>query len=394
MFGNDGHDDFNPRDMEAYLDDDGSKSPEEEVRELKQIIEALKILPNYIGVVLRRDPQNHKMYFINGPRGHVRCKWDGKRLKGGQALVLNDKMQIMEATDHYMVGPIGSVDGLLGDGMAEVGVKQEKRLVYFEDDMPIELGDRVALDRNISVIIRNMGKEQPSYTSTYEPLAWDDIGGHTAAKEELISAIELPAKHPELFKMYGDVVPKGILLYGPPGCGKTLLGRGAATSLGKTHGASDNKGFFYLKGPELLDKYIGNSEASIRQIFTYARDHRKREGYPAIIFIDEAEALLATRGSRKSSDIDSTIIPTFLSEMDGFDPSSALIILATNLPDSLDPAVTREGRVDRKILVGPPDKDTAELIGNIHLKSMPVAGRRPAMMTALIKQLYNPERVL
>ena len=237
----------------------------------------------------------------------------------------------------------------------------------------IEGGDRVILDPGGQVVIKNLGKDESRFSFTEKTgIEWKDIGGLKEAKEELKESVELPHQKPEIFAHYGKKPIKGVLLYGPPGCGKTMLGKATATSIAKVSKTEESKtGFIYIKGPEILDRYVGVAEATIRQVFNAAREHRKMFGYPAVVFIDEADAIMQKRGSGISSDVEKTIVPMFLTEMDGLDNSGALIILATNRSDSLDPAIVRDGRIDRKILVGRPDVKGAIDIFKLYLKGKP-----------------------
>ena len=189
-------------------------------------------------------------------------------------------------------------------------------------------------------------------------------------KESMKDAIENPIKHKELYAKYGRKPTKGILLYGPPGNGKTMIGKAVASSISELYDTEES-GFIYIKGPEILNMYVGASEEKIRSIFSTARDFKKRTNCPAIIFIDEAEAILSKRGSGKSSDVDKTIVPQFLSEMDGLEDSGAIVILTTNRPDMLDSAIVREGRIDKKIKVSSPDIESVEHILKMNFKNVP-----------------------
>lgn len=238
-----------------------------------------------------------------------------------------------------------------------------------------EPGDRLMVDDKVTVALKNLGPDETKFsfqgTST---VAWTDIGGLELAKKTLVESIELPHQYPELFKLYNKRQVKGVLLYGPPGCGKTMLGKATASSLAKSHGKqATSTGFIYVKGPELLDKFVGNSEAHIRGLFARARKHQKKFGYPAVLFIDEGDAILGKRGSREGHGIESTTVPQFLAEMDGLDETGPIVIIATNRPDSLDSAVTRDGRVDQKVQVTRPDKLGAVDIFKLYLKGVPLA---------------------
>lgn len=199
---------------------------------------------------------------------------------------------------------------------------------------------------------------------------WGDIGGQEEAKRELIRAIQWPVLYPELFLLFKRRRSRGVLLYGPPGCGKTLLGKAVVRLLAALyHRKADDGGFKYVKGHQLLDQYVGNSEKAVKSLFDEARRFREQRGYPAVLFFDEADALFKRRPSdaRESS---FTLVPALLAEMDGMDETGAFVILATNRPDALDEAITRPGRIDRRIRVTRPDEQAAEVIFRIHLQGV------------------------
>ena len=236
----------------------------------------------------------------------------------------------------------------------------------------VAAGDRVIVDPDVQLALVNLGPVAVTQ-STPESVEWDDIGGLEHVKQELREAIEDPIVHRDLYKAFKLKPPRGILLTGPPGGGKTLLARAAATALAKLHGGKTT-GFFSITGPtEILNKFVGESEKAIRGIFDACRAHHKEHGYPAILFIDECEALLFKRGDGPWDGLSRTIVPAFLTEMDGLSTSkyAPLVILATNRPDVLDPAIMRPGRVDRHIEIPYPDAVAARRIVEIHLKGRP-----------------------
>lgn len=260
----------------------------------------------------------------------------------------------------------------------------------------VEAGDQVVLDSMGLAVVKNLGKGENEYSvEGFEPLEWDGIGGQEEAKRALQMAIEAPVKHADVLKKYGKKPTKGILLYGPPGCGKTLLARAAATAQAQLHGKGGlSTGYIYVKGPEMLSKWVGQTEQNIREVFEKSRAHHKAHGYPAVLFIDEADALLPKRGSRRSSDVDATIVPQFLAEMDGLDATGApLVLLATNRPDTLDPAVVREGRIDKKVKVVRPARNDAKAIVKIYLKSKPIEGHVGEMVEHAVDAFYSEEHV-
>lgn len=247
-------------------------------------------------------------------------------------------------------------------------------MVVFNGDAIPGPGDRVILDRSKSVIVTNLGKQNKRFTSYDLPnVGWDDIGGLDEAKLQMREAIELPFQNVKLYQHYNRRAEKGMLLYGPPGCGKTMLGKAAATSLAKLHNTDGaGSGFIYLKAPELLNKYVGEGEATVRSIYMIAKDHKREHGYPALIFIDEADAIMSKRGGDNGSFFASHMVTSFLTEMDGMEDSAAITVLATNRPDTLDPAVVRDGRINRKIKIGRPEQKDADNILRLYLDKVPM----------------------
>lgn len=246
----------------------------------------------------------------------------------------------------------------------------------------LERGHVVLLHPKSMQVVENLGfppLEASEFCPTVIPnTRWDDIGGLEDAKRDMIEVIEMPHKQKDLVKFYNKKPVKGILLTGQPGCGKTMLGKAAARAIADIYKVTTvgkdlpNSGFMYVKGPEILNSYVGATEETIRELFIDASRHFQVHGYPAIIFIDEADAILAARGGFGFS-MSNTIVPSFLTEMDGLEESSAIIILATNRPEALDPAIVREGRIDRKIHVSRPDRINSTIIAAMNLSKYPIA---------------------
>jgi len=316
-----------------------------------------------------------------------------KDLKRGETLRLTgDNNQICAKSDWQLPGEICIVKRVVDDDLAEVEYQGSDHLIYRGNHPDLKKGDRAVIDASVSIIIKNLGTTSDDYVIAEQPtVVWDDIGGCAVAKQELIEAIEMPHTHEDIHQYYGKKPIKGILLWGPPGCGKTLLAQAAANAQAKVHGQQVAEGFFSVKGPEVLSRFVGDAEAAVRALFARGREFQKENGYPALIFIDEAEALLSRRGSGISSDVEKTIVPTFLTEMDGFTDSGSMVILATNRPDVLDPAVIRSGRIDRKIQITRPDRDSAKEIFSIALKAVPAQKglRRSAIVASAVKEMFS-----
>jgi proteasome-associated ATPase len=307
--------------------------------------------------------------------------------------------QIHSSTGVSSAGDVAYIKSIVDENHVEVENNGHSRVVIFNLDHEIEPSDRVMLDSSSTVVLRVLerdGKDQFNLKETSNT-TWDDIAGLEDAKEHLIEALETPYLHPEIYKFYGKQPPKGILLYGPQGCGKTLTAKAAAASLARTHGKDNfQSGFIYVKGPELLSKWVGQSEQEIRALFTRGLEHFKKHGYPALLFIDEADSLLRQRGTGKSSDVENTIVPQFLSEMDGLEASGVMVLLATNQPKHLDPAIVREGRIDRHVKISRPNQNNAIDYFRIHMRGLPLAkGLELDEVAGLaVAELFSEKRVL
>lgn len=314
---------------------------------------------------------------------------------GDTVLCTADTRQYVEHAEKRMHGELGTVVDVLGKDVIAVDIGGNTFVAQHSITGEVKSGDRVlmAQDRK-SVLYVWPKKEATQFEFEGDTgVTWDDIGGQDIAKMDLQEAIEMPMKFPQIFKHYKKKPIKGVLLEGPPGCGKTMLAKAAATAVSGAKSA-----FIYIKGPEVLNEYVGATERTIRQIFAKAREHKAATGQPAMIFIDEAEALLGVRGG-KGSFMEKTVVPTFLAEMDGLEDSGAIVVLATNRASSLDPAVTREGRMDRKVRVSRPNKDDAKKIMAIHLKKTTLdltgLGTTPTkyqaeLLSFIVEALYHP----
>ncbi|MGH7218857.1 MAG: AAA family ATPase, partial [Nitrospiraceae bacterium] len=285
-------------------------------------------------------------------------------------------------------GPVLKVAEALADGRLRFEQEMGRQVLILQRSsdlvgVDLKVGDEVRIDPSLHVAIEKLEdrKAKSHLLDEVPTITWEQIGGQTEAIAAIQKAIEYPLLHAETFQRFKFTQPKGFLLYGPPGCGKTLIGQAAAASLSKLvgesgQGASGVKGdklpvtrgaFLHVKGPEILNMWLGESERMVRDLFAQARAHRS-EGALPFIFIDEAESILGSRRASRSFNISSTLVPMFCSEMDGIESlRDVVIILASNRPDLIDPAVLRPGRIDRKIKVSRPNRDSAAAILNVYL---------------------------
>lgn len=341
-------------------------------------------------ILMSRPKELAKVKLEEGDILHIgKSEGDGKPYIVGKVdLPLREQavMKVAEITDDGQI--------LLGSGVDNVIPLWKCPLV----PKP-EVGDRLIVGGPHlfrATALKNLGKAEKTFNlSTELNVTWDDIGGQTQAKAALREAIEYPIIHADLYKALGKKPIKGVLLEGPPGCGKTLLAKAAATAIAKLHGkVASATSYIYVKGPEVLAMYVGVAEERIRNLFKMAQSHRAKHGYPAIVFIDEAEALLSRRGSGVSSDMEKTIVPAFLAELDGINESGAMVILATNRGDRLDPAVIRPGRIDRRITVSRPSKQDCTQIFGIYLGRAPTCTEVDSVSTQSSEHLFSEANTL
>ena len=300
-------------------------------------------------------------------------------LRAGSEVVLNESFNVVMLRQPDSAGEIVTLKEVLEDGRRAIviGRADEERVVELGDGVReghIKSGDSLLIDSRASLALEKLPKAEVEELVLEEvpDVSYDDIGGLDGQIEEITDAVELPFLHATLFAEYDLPAPKGILLYGPPGCGKTLIAKAVANSLAKkvaeASGDTTGRSFFLnIKGPELLNKYVGETERQIRQIFVRARE-KASEGWPVIVFFDEMESLFRTRGSGISSDMESTVVPQLLAEIDGVEGLKNVIVIgASNREDLIDPAILRPGRLDVKIKIQRPDEAAASQIFTTYL---------------------------
>jgi proteasome ATPase len=355
------------------------------------------------------EPQVHLLVKNDGSNivivldGKVQEVWNTHRLdpSPGDIAKCNLKSnQVMEITASLDCGDVCNVveTKVAGENKLEVETGGNKRVVfcYHED---VEVGDKVILDPNGIVVVKHISNENTKkFKLTAEvTVSWDQIGGQAEAKEEMQEAIIWPHKNPDMFAFYNRKMPAGFLLYGPPGCGKTLIGKATAATLAEMHGAQAvQSGFNYVKGPEILSMWVGESEAQSRAIFQRMRKHYEMHGYPCVTFVDEADAIFTERGSSHGQKWHDTLVAMWLAEMDGFDRKGGMLIFATNRPKALDGAVVREGRIDSHIKVPRPTRDAAADIVKIHLNGTPLVSKTEPeqVVQVVVEELFDNTRPL
>ncbi len=350
---------------------------------LRDEVDKLSEPPSAYGTYVKSNEDGTVDIFAGGRKMRVSLspEIDAKSLQRGQEVALNESLNVILARDIEHSGEVVTLEEVLDDGKRAliVGRADENRVVELSEqllDTKLRAGDWMLYDAQSQLLIEKLHRPEFEEIILEEvpDVSYEDIGGLDSQIEAITDAVELPFLHRKLFKEHRLPAPKGILLYGPPGCGKTLIAKAVANSLAKKVAASSGdqnaKSYFLnIKGPELLNKWVGETERQIRLVFQRARE-KAEEGVPVIIFFDEMDSLFRTRGTGISSDIESTIVPQLLTEIDGVETLRNVIVIgASNREDLIDPAILRPGRLDVKIKIERPNETAAQQIFARYLTS-------------------------
>jgi proteasome-associated ATPase len=348
------------------------QAEKERIEGLREEVEKLSQPPASFGVYLGVNDDGSVDVFTAGRKMRVNVSPDVEtdRLRKGAEVILNEALNVVEVLLPDRAGEVVKVKDRLGEDRVIVVGRGDEELVATLGtallDEQIRAGDPLLIDPRSNVVLEKLPKEEVEELVLEEvpDVSYEDIGGLEGQIEAIRDAVELPFLYAELFQEHQLEAPKGVLLYGPPGCGKTLIAKAVAKSLAdkvrERTGRQDAHSYFLnIKGPELLNKYVGETERQIRQIFQRAKE-RSEEGLPVIVFFDEMDSIFRTRGTGISSDVESTIVPQLLSELDGVETLKNVIVIgASNREDLIDPAILRPGRLDVKIKIERPDASQA-----------------------------------
>ena len=380
----------------------------EHIASLRDEVDKLTQPPSAYGVVVGQNSDDTVDVLTSGRKmrvgAHPDIDLDGLAL--GSEVVLNESFNIILARAPETTGEVVSIKKMLDDGVRAVivGRADEERVCELADSLRgthLRSGDNVLLDPRSNLLLEKLARPEVEDLLLEEvpDISYSDIGGLDSQIEQIADAVELPFLYHDLFAEHQLPAPKGILLYGPPGCGKTLIAKAVANSLAKkvaekTGGEKGRSYFINIKGPELLNKYVGETERQIRLVFQRARE-KSEEGWPVIVFFDEMDSMFRTRGSGISSDMESTIVPQLLAEIDGVEGLRNVIVIgATNREDLIDPAILRPGRLDVKIKIERPTAEAASQIFARYLTDeIPIspAATIPAMIIATVDEMYRDD---
>lgn len=335
-----------------------------------------------IGMFLGPLEESEKVFLAVGDGeylGNMDPKIKPEEVTIGDRVVINDAFAVVKVLPAPLSGPLVKVGEVLADGRLRVGGDaqgQNSRVVGLGEallEAPVKSGDEVRMDPSFKLALEHFPKTESRdfFLEEVPEVPWDKVGGQDEVIDIIRDAIEKPLLYPELYERFGKRPLKGILLYGPPGCGKTLIGKATAYNLTREYnqqtGQNLKEYFMYINGPKILNMWLGESERQVREIFATAREKAKA-GHLVFIFIDEAESILRTRNSGRWTNISNTVVPQFCAEMDGLVSSTNVVVMLTsNRPDYIDPAILRPERIDRRVRVKRPDRKAAKDILTIYL---------------------------
>ena len=380
----------------------------EHITSLREEVDKLTRPPSAYGVVVGKNDDGTVDILTSGRKMRVNLHPDVEHdtLERGAEVVLNESFNVVTARSPESLGEVVTIKEVMEDGIRAlvVGRADEERVCELADALRgvhLRSGDSVRLDVRSGLLLEKLPRPEVEDLLLEEvpDITYEDIGGLDNQIEQIADAVELPFLHAELFAEYRLPAPKGILLYGPPGCGKTLIAKAVANSLARKVAAKtgDEKGrsyFINIKGPELLNKYVGETERQIRLVFQRARE-KSEEGWPVIVFFDEMDSMFRTRGTGISSDMESTIVPQLLAEIDGVEGLRNVIVIgATNREDLIDPAILRPGRLDVKIKIERPNAEAARQIFSRYLTDeIPIAEGEVVseMLDRTVDEMYRED---
>jgi len=380
----------------------------EHISSLRDEVAKLTQPPSAYGVVVGKNDDGTVDIASSGRKMRVSLHpdIDHESLQRGAEVVLNESFNVVMARQPDISGEVVTVKEILDDGIRAlvVGRADEERICELADairGMHLRPGDSLRMDPRTSMLLEKLARPEVEDLLLEEvpDISYADIGGLDTQIEQIADAVELPYLYQELFAEHRLPAPKGILLYGPPGCGKTLIAKAVANSLAKkvaaaTGGDKGRSYFINIKGPELLNKYVGETERQIRLVFQRARE-KSEEGWPVIVFFDEMDSMFRTRGTGISSDMESTIVPQLLAEIDGVEGLRNVIVIgATNREDLIDPAILRPGRLDVKIKIERPNEAAAKQIFAQYLTTeIPIAPNEsvPDMIERTVDEMYRDD---
>jgi proteasome-associated ATPase len=380
----------------------------EHIATLRDEVDKLSQPPSAYGVVVGKNDDGTVDVLTSGRKMRVGIhpEIDHDALERGAEVVLNESFNVVSARIGEAGGEVVTIKEIMDDGVRAlvVGRADEERVCELADNLRgvhLRSGDTMRVDPRSNLLLEKLPRPEVEDLLLEEvpDISYADIGGLDTQIEQIADAVELPFLHADLFAEHRLPAPKGILLYGPPGCGKTLIAKAVANSLAKkvaekTGGEKGRSYFINIKGPELLNKYVGETERQIRLVFQRARE-KSEEGWPVIVFFDEMDSMFRTRGSGISSDMESTIVPQLLAEIDGVEGLRNVIVIgATNREDLIDPAILRPGRLDVKIKIERPNADAARqifaqyLTDEIPIKSGADVGQ---MIATTVDEMYRDD---